>query len=1019
MKLNRYEQNLIFWQLLLYGVHIGHRFRNSSLYAGWLVFTYTYKTLIINLYKTILGFKNGNVGYDYCTRSGSPIWFLNLNKAYDIYTNESALKCGEFAYSTYWIHGMISNWLFLADQINQLWHYTEDAHKGQFKKLEMDYSPWFLSRWSWPRSVLISSVHTSEWPSHECLVSRTPSVGIVDTNIPGHISNIATPGNDDSLDSIVYYNTNSSQYILEKKYGNITGWLHRVRSHRRNITFSEWVLRYYIDKKKLGLKLHKSKLITNIRNREKKNKMTDYLYNVVRFNINVTNFWGLGVKFFFSLGSGGSKFQGSLDLYSPKGGDDDKWKTYGLMEKFKKRGFFICKILNYYLLKRVWLRNSSFVVRKKYMSDKWFKFRFLTCAYYKKEWFDDYYKTNFLTNRFWRNRIFKTFFRWSGFRKSRFAMKFFKFYNVYRYNKKRGFLDWFSSSYLNSSSFAKVAFSAGFGYFKKHFYYPLINKDNNIKYLNIIKKKSDMGKWLFFKRAIFQELSKILNSSKMAINKYMRYSFFYRVYSMLKPKLKKFIYIIYCYINFYFSFRFHNKLEYRILKKTRKSKLVKLFRALKNLCKFPKLVEFYNKSAAPYQRFQFFFLKNFIKVGTYELFNTDVSKIFSMLSFNYRKRYYAYYLKHRYKKVKGLKKYFKKLKRSHGYARYRNWVIDTLDFKYDKFKDTEEVRRIVKNLHKKFRTNYPAKHYSDSYNIKINNKSSFRQVFNIAKSRDKWALRLLNFNALKLNIRNFNFYQVSKAFYGKKILKDWNRATSSIVNEDKWLIEDKNDTETPSLFFQLMSKSKNPTNNMISSHNLPYFNKVIMDSTFYNILRKINDIINLKSLRKVKIISKNKNKKLIREFLAKDKKFRRFVYKKIRSIKILKREYRSNIRRAGNTKTYYLTGSNRFNNLKFIKFWQIVKKHFFVERGFDVKIWELNFNKTLTKRYSGLYKSSYLNNLNVLNYAYFFFFRFINIYSKQLSLFRNRMFITFSNFTTIKKDRCTIYVNEIRKVYWN
>jgi len=55
-------------------------------------------------------------------------------------------------------HGMISNWLYLADQINQLWHYTEDAHKGQFKKLEMDYTPWFLSRWSWPRSLLISSV---------------------------------------------------------------------------------------------------------------------------------------------------------------------------------------------------------------------------------------------------------------------------------------------------------------------------------------------------------------------------------------------------------------------------------------------------------------------------------------------------------------------------------------------------------------------------------------------------------------------------------------------------------------------------------------------------------------------------------------------------------------------------------------------------------------------------------------------------------------------------------------------
>ena len=85
----------------------------------------------------------------------------------------------------------------------------------------------------------------------------------------------------------------------------------------------------------------------------------------------------------------------------------------------------------------------------------------------------------------------------------------------------------------------------------------------------------------------------------------MRYASFYKVYALLKYRLKKYIYIIYCYINFYFSFRFHNKLEYRIIKKTRKTRLVKLFRALKNLCKFPKLVDFYNKSAFPYQRFQF------------------------------------------------------------------------------------------------------------------------------------------------------------------------------------------------------------------------------------------------------------------------------------------------------------------------------------------------------------------------------------------------------------------------------
>ena len=70
-----YERKLIFWQLILYGIHVGHRFKNSSLYAGWFTFTYTYETLIINLYKTILGLKNGNLGHDFCCKVGSPYDF--------------------------------------------------------------------------------------------------------------------------------------------------------------------------------------------------------------------------------------------------------------------------------------------------------------------------------------------------------------------------------------------------------------------------------------------------------------------------------------------------------------------------------------------------------------------------------------------------------------------------------------------------------------------------------------------------------------------------------------------------------------------------------------------------------------------------------------------------------------------------------------------------------------------------------------------------------------------------------
>jgi ribosomal protein S2 len=70
--------------------------------------------------------------------------------------------------------------------------------------------------------VFISSVDTSAHPSKECTYANIPCLGVVDTNISGHITNMAMPGNDDALDCIVFYNTHLSQYILEKKFYYIT-----------------------------------------------------------------------------------------------------------------------------------------------------------------------------------------------------------------------------------------------------------------------------------------------------------------------------------------------------------------------------------------------------------------------------------------------------------------------------------------------------------------------------------------------------------------------------------------------------------------------------------------------------------------------------------------------------------------------------------------------------------------------------------------------------------------------------
>lgn len=968
--MKNYEQNFIFWQLLLFGIHIGHRFKNSSLYAGWLIFTFTYKTLIINLYKTILGFKNSNLGYDYCVKVGSPIWFLNLNKAYDIYTNEAALKCGEFAYSTYWIHGMISNWIFLADQINQLGHYTEDAHKGQFKKLEMTYSPWFLSRWSWPRSVLISSVATSEWPSHECLISKTPSGGICDTNISGHISNIATPGNDDSLDSIVYYNTNSSLYILEKKYGRITGWLHKVRTFKRNIAFSEWVLRYYLNINKM--ELNKNKLLNNINKREKKNKINDYMSHILKFSINIIEYWNFGVKFFFSLGLGEIKFQGSLDLYDQEI-NLNKWKIYGLLEKFKKRGYFICKILNYYLLKRLWNKSSSNIIKKKFMSKQWFKFRFLTTVYYKKEWHDDYYKTNFLLNRFWRNRIFKTFFKIRKFRKSKFAMKFFKFYNVYRYNQKRGFLDNFSISYLNISSFSNVVFSHCSSYFKKNFYNYLIPKNNK----NNFNKKSELKKWLFYKKTILNNLIKYLFNNKYK-NKYIKFYHLYKIYASLKNKLKNFIYLIYCYINFYFTFRYHNKKEYKFIKITKLKKITKLFKALNNLSKYPKYIEFFNNTWAPFKKIYSWFLKKNLKIGTCDILNIKASKIFSILSLNYRKKFFGYFVKYKYKRVKLFKKYFKKRKKLNKISNHRNYVLDTLDFKYDKFKNTKEVRNIVKNLHLRRRINYITEFYSYKYKINLDNRSTFKQVFNLIKKKNKLSLRIMNHNNMKFNIKNFNFYQISKRIYNKKIYNNWIIHINLIKNSDLWILDENNDTFIPSLFYKIFTKTNKIINKNVSKHNLNYY------------------------IKKEKLI----NISILKNYVKLKKKF--FIYK------IKKKMKKELIKFRIKKKVNYLVNNKLFINLKLNNLWYIIKKNFLINKGFSLKFWEIFFNKTIQNKVTYIYKEK---RSIIKNLTYMFFIRYLNIYGKYLNIFNN----TFTNNNTllVRKNKQKLYINNIKKIYWN
>ena len=217
--------NITYSQLLVHGIHVGHSFANSILYSAWLVYSYTQNILIINLYKTFFMWKIGLRGIAFACRMRSPIWFINLDQAFAGVIRHMALDCGEFCWTHKWIHGLISNYITLNSVYTKLQSYSSLAHSGRQKWVQHNMQEWILTRKSWPRATFVSSVYHSYWPVRESLYFSIPCFGVVDTNTLCHFINMPLPGNDESMECMVFYNSSISNFILSRKFVLITSWL--------------------------------------------------------------------------------------------------------------------------------------------------------------------------------------------------------------------------------------------------------------------------------------------------------------------------------------------------------------------------------------------------------------------------------------------------------------------------------------------------------------------------------------------------------------------------------------------------------------------------------------------------------------------------------------------------------------------------------------------------------------------------------------------------------------------------
>lgn len=99
---------------------------------------------------------------------------------------------------------------------------------------------WLLTRFTWPRAIFISSVFYSPVVVKETSSFNIPSIGIVDTNTRSQAINLPIPGNDESIEAIIFYNETISDWILLAKFSFIFMWFTNVRSRQRLVDFKNW-----------------------------------------------------------------------------------------------------------------------------------------------------------------------------------------------------------------------------------------------------------------------------------------------------------------------------------------------------------------------------------------------------------------------------------------------------------------------------------------------------------------------------------------------------------------------------------------------------------------------------------------------------------------------------------------------------------------------------------------------------------------------------------------------------------
>lgn len=136
---------------------------------------------------------------------------------------------------------MLSNFKVVGAFAQHHAHYSAFANNRKQQLLDKAFTQWFLTRYTWPGMVFVSSISANYAVVNEAMHSGVPCIGIADSDAMVQACTIAVPGNDDALDSVVFYHDLIAEYILYRKFSKVYLWFLHVRRAKRLLSFYDWL----------------------------------------------------------------------------------------------------------------------------------------------------------------------------------------------------------------------------------------------------------------------------------------------------------------------------------------------------------------------------------------------------------------------------------------------------------------------------------------------------------------------------------------------------------------------------------------------------------------------------------------------------------------------------------------------------------------------------------------------------------------------------------------------------------